>query len=388
MTAHWIERARRALDGRGDDPGFEIVPIEKPPLFLDSFGLRAAVAPLFAAVTWASAILRERLTEASLDPVGMLLRVVALGLTVRAILLGSKLVRRIRLRATASQHGLAVGEEGILYRSPQEEVAIGRDELVDVKIRGDWTESRAARRWNEVYLLFAPANDRFFVALPPIFDTAPSALAERLMRYRGATAEQEEPMRFPDPAPLASKVYEEAARGNVPEGSVAIRHGHAWLQRGPYGTVLLGVVILEGFLRLPATAWAQLGFAGPLLLSTCLLVVPLVWIAMTRRHVRPRLGLALVVTPAEVLMRTREGVLRVPFRSLSRVTIEARTSWSILEGQHTTHRLVFHRTNAEEIRYDEAFLGQPAPVVQGLCEAYLRGRLPSGADRTVESEAS
>lgn len=375
MAETWIDIARRALDRREGGSDVELVPVEPPPLFLDAFGLRAAVAPLFAAVTWASAVLRERITEAPLDPMGMLLRLVALGLTVRAVLLGRELVRRLRIRIRASRYGLAITEEGLLYRAPDEEIAIAKSELVDVRIRGAWTETRASRRWNDVYLLFAPVDGRCFVALPPIFDSAPSALAERLMRFRGAPTDLDPPD-FPEPARLASKVYEDAAKGTLPEGGIAIRHGLSWLARGPYGTVLLGITILEGFARLPPDAWARLGITGPLLLSFCLLVVPLVWIAMTRRHVRPRMGLALVITPAEVLMRTREGVLRVPFRSLTRITVDARTTWSILEGQHTAHQLVFHRADAPEIRYDEAFLGVPAPVVQGLCEAYLRGRLP------------
>ena len=69
-----------------------------------------------------------------------------------------------------------------------------------------------------------------------------------------------------------------------------------------------------------------------------------------------------MLTPSEVLMRTREGVLRAQWRNLRRAYVEAKSGWSLVEGYHLARKLVLEREGAVTIRYDEAFLGIPAEV--------------------------
>jgi hypothetical protein len=67
---------------------------------------------------------------------------------------------------------------------------------------------------------------------------------------------------------------------------------------------------------------------------------------------------------------------RVPWRSLKRVSVESKRSWSLLSGNQQRRALLIERTGDAEIRYEEVFLGLPAEAVAGLADAYRRGRLP------------
>jgi hypothetical protein len=195
------------------------------------------------------------------------------------------------------------------------------------------------------------------------------------MRWRGVLPEPDA-REAARPTELPSKLFDAAARGQAPEGVVALRHGHGWLHRAPYATVLLGVVLLDGFLRLPPPLRSQLGALVPAVTALCLAVVPLGWLTLMRLDVAPRKGLSLVLTPAELMMRTRAGVLRVPWDELGKLEIVTRTGWSIVRGAFDARTLVLNRSEDGPIHYAEAFLGAPAEVVVALCEAYKKRVLP------------
>jgi hypothetical protein len=97
---------------------------------------------------------------------------------------------------------------------------------------------------------------------------------------------------------------------------------------------------------------------------------------LTRVDLAPRKGIALVLTPAEMLMRTRAGVHRVGWDEVARLEITSRTAWSVLEGPKPQRALVVHRKESDTITYVEEFLGAPAEVVVALCDGYRKGVLP------------
>jgi hypothetical protein len=213
------------------------------------------------------------------------------------------------------------------------------------------------------------------MTLPPILEDTPGVLAEHLMRWLGPKDGPETPA-FPDPSGLASKIYDEAASGTLTSGVLAVNHGTRWLRGGPYSSMLLALAVTDGWLRAPDAVRSAVGpwpVIGAVLVS---LVVPLGWIALARREILPRHGLAMVLTPAEVLFRTRSGVLRTRWAKLARVNIDERNAWSVLEGFHKARALVLRRKEDEPIRYEEVFLGIPAEVAQVLLDAYRRGALP------------
>ncbi|GAB4205303.1 MAG: hypothetical protein OHK0013_21050 [Sandaracinaceae bacterium] len=345
--------------------------------------MRALLAPMLAGVAWLGAHFRELVTESALDPLALLMRLLAIALTTRAALLLVALVRRLRVAARARRSVLVLAPEGLFFTDGVRELARERAGIVGVVEPGVWQTRAAGRRWAEVFVVGASA-DELVTALPPVFEHSPGILAEKLMRWLGPQP-YEADRSFPEPARLASKVYEDAARGIVEPGTLVVRHGHAWARRGPYATVLLAVAVVEGLVRLDASLLADLWPVAAVAVLVAV-VVPTGWLILTRREIAVRRGVAFVLTPAELLVRTRSGVHRARWGKLQRVTIDTRRAFSILDGLHVAKTLVLKRKDEPPIRYDEAFLGVPAEVAQVLIDAYRTGALPlrSAADQPAK----
>jgi len=367
----WVADAEAALRGESVE-GVELVPGHRPPL-IDAFARRALLTPFIAAFLWAAVVFREAQRQ-PLEPVALVLRLLALALTVRALLLLTQLGQRLLTSLKRERYGLALTEQGLLYRTPDTDHAILRADVLDVREPGHWRE-RGGARWAEVYLVTRPSVGRSYLALPPLLDATPGVLCERLMRWRGVL-QAPEARETPRPTELPSKLFDEAARGQLPAGVVALRHGRGWLRRAPHATVLFGIVLLDGYLRLPAPVRGQLGLLMPALIVLCLVAVPLGWLSLMRADMAPRKGLSFVLTPAELMLRTRAGVLRVPWDELGKLEIVSRAGWSIVAGAHDSRTLTLNRKDDPPIHYSEAFLGVPAEVVIALCEAYKKGLLP------------
>ncbi len=350
----------------------EILTGHRPPV-LDRRGAGAMLLLLGAGLSWGAALWREASVVSPVDPPAMALRLVAITLSLRCLLAVLELARRLRVWFQAPRHRLTLGAEELRWQSPTGTEHVARGELLDVVEPGDWGR-RQGRRYADLYLIVEPRAGKAVLRLPPVFDESPGVLAERLMRWRGAPPPRR--TSFPRPARLASKVYDDATGGLLPPGCALLPHGWGWLRRGPYAALLFGVVFFEASRRLPEGV--SLGLLPAAGLAACLLV-PLGWLLLTRRQVAPRKGLAMVLTPAEVLMRTREGILRASWPKIPRLTIDTQRGWSILEGRHPVRRLVIERENNPPIRYDEAFLGLPAEAALALLEAYRKGWIASGA---------
>lgn len=384
--SNWIHAAEAALSGPSSTEGAVDVLTVGPPPVLDAAGIRALLAPFLAGFMWAATIFRELQADQPFDPLALLLRLLALALSVRALVLLAQFTRRLRLWLRTRRHALALTPDGLLYRSPSGDVAILRDDILDVRERGRWGD-RAGRRFAEVYVVTRPASGRTHLSLPPLFERTPGVLVERLMRWLGPRADEaaapgERSLPQANPDALPSKLWEQVASGAQVDGVCAIPHGSAWILRGPYASVLLGLAVLEGFIRLPEANREAAGSTMPLVLVGALIIVPIAWFAFTRAHIKPRLGLAMVLTPAELLLRLRSGVMRVAWAQVAGAELETRAAWSILLGAHEARALVLRRKNAAEIRYHESFVGMPVEVVASLCEAYRKGTIesPSGHD--------
>lgn len=392
----WIELAETALRGTASvsaaDAEVEVMRASPPPVF-DAEGVRALLAPFMAAFMWTATIFREVQSGNPLDPLALFLRLLALAMTVRAITLLWLLGRRLRLRLHYSRYALALTQEGILYRTPDMDLALPREDILEVRERGRWRD-RGGRRFADVYVVTQPRSGRLFVALPPVFERTPGVLAERLMRWLGApeptdsdaeTSDSEQTVNDPQrtatgtnpPQPLASELWERVAQGERPAGVTAIQHGSAWLQRGPYASTLLGLAVLDGFLRLPEATREKVDATVPLVLLGALVIVPIGWLLITRRQLKSRRGLAAILTPAELLLRTRAGVLRAAWKSVQRIEIDSRAAWSLLLGAHEARTLIIRRKSAPPLQYHESFIGVPLEVLTALCDAYRKSRLLS-----------
>jgi hypothetical protein len=368
---NWVADAEAARRGETVD-GVELLPRHRPPL-LDAFARRALLVPFIAAFLWAAVVFREA-QHNPIEPVALVLRLLALALTVRALLVIAQLTQRALISLRRERYGLALTEHGLLYRTPEADHAVARQDVIDVREPGHWRE-RGGARWTEVYLVVRPTVGPSYLVLPPVLEATPGVLCERLMRWRGVIEAPEE-REAPRATELPSKLFDEVAGGAQLPGVIALRHGRAWMQRAPHATVLLGLVLVEGYLRLAPAVRAQLGGLLLAVIGLCLFVVPLGWIALMRANMAPRKGLSLVLTPAELMLRTRAGVLRVPWDELGKLELVSKTGWSILRGAHDVRTLVIQRVDEPPIHYAESFLGAPAEVVIALCEAYKKGRLP------------
>jgi hypothetical protein len=301
--------------------------------------------------------------------------VVAWGLLLRVALDLAELSRRVRTWIAAPRYALALGAEGMLLRTPEVDVALPREAAVGVIERGRWMDRRGSRRFSEVFVVVDPSDGRTHLTLPPVFDGSPGRLTERLMRWRGAWDDTDGPPRRP-PHELASRVYDAAAAGRAEPGITAIRHGREWLLEGPYAVLLVALAVGDGIARGGEAVWSAIEplVGGGLVLGFAAL--PARWLWMQRREVAPRLGLSMVLTPAELLIRTQRGMLRTQWQDLVSVTVVSRRRWSVLQGPHDARQLVLSRRAAPPIRYDENYLGTPVEVAQVLLEAHRTGRLP------------
>ncbi|MCB9591325.1 MAG: hypothetical protein H6719_01225 [Sandaracinaceae bacterium] len=383
-ASSWVRRAEQALttgSARSEDD--TLVSVHRPPL-VDVEGTKAILAPVLAAIVWAAAIFREMVTHSSLDPIGMILRLIALGLTLRVLLLGGQFFERLRVWLATSRYGLVLTPEGLLYRTPSHDIAIPRDRVMGVMEKGQWQQRKAGRRWSEVFVVVDPALGRTHLALPPVFDETPGRLAERLMRWRGAPPEEREVDAAP--APMASRVYDQAVAGLSEPGTAVVHHDLGWLKKGPYALLLVAGIAVDAMARGGSAVWDALDPWMAAVFFMVLLAVPARWFWTTRREVSPRKGLTMVLHPAEVLIRTDKGILRSRYKELLKVSIDGKTKWSVLEGAHEARQLVLQRKHAPAIRYDEPYLGIPVEVGKLLIDAYRAGWLPYAADGAVDEE--
>lgn len=339
-----------------------------PPL-LRGEGWRGLLYPLCAAALVMVALDRETAMKAALDPAALALRALAVALLLRSLPAVRVLWGRLRLATTAKRHRLRFDDDALVWSSPAGERRFDREAIVRVHL-GD-----GHRALPRVWLVHRPIDGRALTALSPIFDDA-KALADRIERWRGPVAAPE-PATHPKPAREGSKVYDAAAEGQLGEGVAVIRHGLGWLRRMPFAAVLAAAVFLDGAFRTPALDLGYLGLLPIVGVVVCA-AIPLGWIAMALRHVRPRRGLALVASPAEILMRTREGILRASWPHVESITIRREPALTVLEGWTQRRRVVLARDgDRHPIRYDEAFLGAPADAVAALLDAYRSGLFSS-----------
>jgi hypothetical protein len=369
---NWIEEVESALGGR-PSATVEIVPSLRPPLF-DPQGMQAITAPVLAAFVWTVEIFRESLNANPLDPIALLLRLIAFALTVRAALTVKQLWRRFRSWLSYKNVVLALSDKGLILRTPECDTVVERKDIVGIREEGYMIRSRG-RRWRDVYVITRPESGRLYLAIPPFFEATPAVLAEKLSRWLGVLPHPTNPT-FPKPQPMISSLYNKVAAGEHIEGATMIRNSASWIKRGPYATILLGVAILYGYLRIPFDSWGNIGPIAPLILVVTLVVVPFIWIWLTWQNIKPRKGIALLLMPAEMIMRAKQQMLRVRWSNLSRIDITSKSVWSILEGISENKTLVIYRKNEPEIRYRDVFLDAPLEAILALIDAYRRGLLP------------
>ncbi|MGF1468824.1 MAG: hypothetical protein ACFCGT_22080 [Sandaracinaceae bacterium] len=366
--AAWVDRARRVLQA-GEPSDVDRLLEGHPPAVAQEV-TALAIAPLLAAIAWAGAVLREVMIGSPVDPIAVVLRVVALGFTVRTVVLVARFLPRLAVLLWSGRYRLVLTPEGLLLSTPRGERAVPKGTVVGVAEGGD---PRAS--WRPVHVVLSGPGTH--LTLPPVFDDSPGLLAERLQRWLGAPPEVDDGP-WPTPYDRPIEVYDEAVRGRPPPGSRLIRHGRGWMRTGPVFPLLVAAVVVESLVRLGPEGWSVIDPRIFGSLALVMIAIPAVWYGRERRDVAHQGGASMLLTPAEVLIRTPKGVIRSRWADLARVSIDQRRRWSVLEGPHTARTLVLARGGAPTIRYQESYLGVPAEVAMILLQAYQRRRLPEG----------
>ncbi len=356
----------------------EVLQGHRPPL-LDASARRGFLVVFVTLALLAFALVREHSVGTPFDPLAMLLRVLAVIGMIRSLFFAVEYVARLRLMSASRKQRVVLSADALTWDRGSETVEVTRDRVRDVVTCGHW--ARKGDRYVDTFLLLEPKAGQVLLQLPPIFDESAAHFAERLMRWRGVRAPAE-PIAGTTSV-LASKLYDRASRGDFDDGVAAIPHGHGWLRRGPYAALVLALVVLDALVRMP-NEW-EFGGLGVVLIVVSL-GVPIGWYVLSRRHVAPRKGLAMVLTPTELLIRIRAGTIRAQWENVERVALESRAAWSVLSGYSTAQVVRIDRDGAPPIRYDEAFLGFPAEVAAALVRGYRALGQASASARDDESE--
>lgn len=359
-----------ALSGRSA-AGVEVVRGQRPAL-LDGDAARALSAPFLAGFMVAAALLRAQIAASPFDLLTLLLRTAAFAFCLRALILIAAFVLRLRKDMNASAHALAFSRDGILWQSPAGERFARRADVIALSVPSVRASRLMLEARRPLLVVTRPETGGLYWALPPYFSASADILRARLERALTLDAGTDDmPPRPPPPEP-ASERYQRATDGKASKADCVVPEGYSYRLRGPYG-VLLGLVFALDALRVAGAQRVIL--LQPVLLS-CLLAIsmPLVWLWLMKRKAAARLGIAMLLTPEELVVRGKHGVVSVPYHQLGDVEVRLKDIWSPFVGSYTTRNLIITTKDGATMTFDGGFLGVPPEVVAELCTAYRRGR--------------
>ncbi len=373
-----IAPLRDALSGR-TSPGIEVVR-GAPPNLLDADAARALSAPFLAGFMVAAAVLREQIAHTQVDVLPLLLRTAAFAFCLRAVILIAAFARRFVQDRSASAHALAFSREGVLWQTPSSERFVRREDVLALCVPAVRASRLVPQARRPLLMILRPHTGALHWSIPPYFAASSEIFSARLKRTLGLAEEGAQVATPPPPPPEpASERYTRAARGQPGPHEAVVPEGHAYLGRGPYG-VLLGIVFALDALMSSGAQRALL--LQPVLLSCLLaLAMPLGWLWLMRRKASARLGIAMLLTPEELLVRGKHGVVSVPYHQLTEVEVRLKDIWSPFVGTYTARNLLIGTQDGATMNFDGGFLGVPPEVIAELCAAYRRGRI------TVPQEA-
>jgi hypothetical protein len=330
-----------------------------PPGLIAGDAVQALVSLMMAALVIAATVLRSNLAQ-GFDLILLLLRTASVAMVLRALIALWRWLARLRKDGRAQEHMLAWSEQTLRYAHPEGRSELPRDDVVAIvlpeQVRGSLQN------------LYVVGRPPVFWELPPYFNA--ELLAARLRRWRGTL--QASPPTFSAPSEGPEERYTRAARGQLRAGEVAVPEGTGYRLRAPYGVVLALVFVVDAVLH-----------AGPRLLpaaSASALLAPLalgLWFAWMRRRRKVRLGMALLLTPEELLVRGPHGAVSLPWTQLASVEVAVRQAWSPFVGRYLVRSLWFQALDGTTMQFDGAFLGWPAEVIAAQAEAYRTGTLAS-----------
>jgi len=360
----WIQDARDALSGK-PNARTEVLPTHAPSL-LTAATARALLAPLLAMFMWAVAYLQTKV-HTSLHPLALLPRALAYAMTLRSLWLAGSLSGPFQLWRTYRQFGLALTDSGFYLRTPERDVSVAREHILDVRAQSSSARTRSAPKTSTVYVVTHPDSGAVYVPLPAIFGH-PHGLVARLLQRPGRGAPNALHALQDTGSAAPEQLWERAAHDPASRAAIAIRRGLGWLWRGPYTSTVLALTVLDSYWQLPAQTRKLVDPTPALAFAALLLCVPVLWIGLGWVRLRARHGLSFVLTADALLTHAGTGVLRVPWSSVTSVEVQTHAAWSLFLGAHEMRTLVIHSQAAGDVRCPEDFLDLPVEVVAALCD--------------------
>jgi hypothetical protein len=342
------------------------------PGFLAGDAVHALTSALLAALVIAAAVLRTRLSTGPFDLIALLLRTASVAFVVRALIALARCAARVARDGRADEHTLSWSHDGILWRAPEGERWLSRNDVLGFCVPEERVVRGATVALAPLLVIARPHDEIVYWSLPPYFAADAEILRARLARVFTRDARVSEALLAP-PALAPEPRYQRAAQGSLEAGQVRVPEGSGYRLRAPYGVLLALVFVLD----------AVLG-AGPLrarIWPTALLGVALAlaalfgWFYWMRSRRAVRLGMAMLLTPEELLLRGKHGALSVPWTQLAGAEVTVKLAWSPLVGSYLVRVLWFATLDGARMPFDGSFLGVPPEVVAQLAEAYRAGAL-------------
>jgi len=382
----WVSVLREAAEGRGSsapersvfdgktdgraNSGVELVR-GTPPGLLASDAIHALTSTLLAALVIAAALLRTRLSVGPFDLIALLLRTASVAFALRSAIAIVRCTARVVRDGHAPEHVLVWSHDGLYWRAPGRERWLARADILAFVVPEERVVRGASVALAPLLVVARPSPEIVYWSLPAYFAVDAEILRARLARSFKREPAGDVPLAPPALAP--EQRYQRAAAGKLAPGEVRVPEGTGYRLRAPFGVLLALVFVID----------AVLG-AGPLrarIWPTALLAIALAVVALfgwffwmrTRRAVR--LGLAMLLTPEELLLRGKHGTLSVPWTQLAGAEVSAKLAWSPLVGSYLVRVLWFATLDGARMPFDGAFLGVPPEVVAQLAEAYRAGSL-------------
>lgn len=165
--------------------------------------------------------------------------------------------------------------------------------------------------------------------------------------------------------------------------ALALPTGRAWLMSGPYAGVVFALVLGAHALAVPL-------LRTPL----ALLLVPVacaplaLWWWRGRATRRARGGVALLLTPTQVIVRDARGARSAPWSEVQAVLTESQPAWDMLRGARRAPLLVISRRGTAPLRLREDELGLTVPRALALVEAYRSAAAGTPASEGTPAEAA
>lgn len=366
----WVAPLREAASGKPHTTGQAIeVARGEPPSWLGSDAVHAITSAFLAALVVAAALLRSDLQSAQFDLIALLLRTASVAFVVRALLALFQWCARLSRDARAAEHVLAWSNDGILWCSGATERWLLRSEIAAWVVPEQRSVRGAVSSLAPLYVVSKPSLTLSYWALPPYFGVSAEVLRARLERWQKpdlATSPA-----FAAPAVAAEERYLRAARGQLSAGEIPVPEGFGYRLRAPYGVLLSLVFVADALVQagpLRARVWPAALLAAALAPGALL-----VWFAWMRSRRAVRLGLALLLTREELLIRGKHGVVSVPWTQLTSAEVHTRLTWSPLVGSYLVRTLWLATQDGAQMPFDGGFLGVPPEVVAALAEAYRLG---------------